>query len=315
MDQASSIYVDRFVIEKLVSEKLQRVSHRCSLPAQNAENAFEKFQSINRYPSDIQQKTRKQYNITSAIQTPFEENNVFPLKYRPAAEERHILIFAHGLFEDNPMIYDYLFSQLNDMGTSIYFYTLPFHYERKPNQSLFNGEYFWSVDLMRTIQSIEQAVYDLYQAYNWLERKYPQVPISLAGFSMGGGLVLMLMALCPAIRCAFIINPICTFSENLWSSPLNTTIKKDLLRHNISLDVVDRIFMNYNPQNLPNKSKINHKIGLSYAIYDQISNSKLYTDLALRWQFKTVIALKAGHLNTLRVPRLAQDIVTFISQF
>ena len=307
--------MDRFVIEKLVSEKLQRVSHQCLLPAHHAENAFERFQQIDRYPSDIKQIAKDRFTIASAIQTPFEENNVFPLAYHPAADEQNILIFAHGLFEDNPMIYDYLFKQLNAMGTSIYFYTLPFHYERKPNQSLFDGEFFWSVDLIRTIQSIEQAVYDLYQVHNWLESENPRMPISLVGFSMGGGLILMLMALCPSIRCAYIINPICTFSENLWSSPLNTTIKNDLLRHNVSLDVVEKIFMKYNPQNLPNKSRINHKIGLSYGIYDQISDSKLYAELARQWQFQTVIALKAGHLNTLRVPRLAQDIHTFISQF
>jgi alpha/beta superfamily hydrolase len=314
MDRDSSIYVDRVVIDKLITEKLSKVSHRYNLNAERPTEPFGQLGSIDPQPIAPRRRDHQRWLMQSALQSPYEQNNSVPVHYRPAKTERNILLFAHGLFEDNPEIYNYLFSQLHEKQVSIYWYTLPFHYERKPDQSAFGGEYFWSADLLRTITSFEQSVYDLYQLYNWLCDRHPLLPVSLAGFSMGAGMAMMLAAVAPSIRRVFLINPICTFSEMIWAGPLNATIKRDLLHQHISLEQVNEIFAPYNPENLPNIGVVKDKVAIVYGQYDQINPPHYYQTLSEQWRFNTVIVYKAGHLNTLRVPRLARDLAAFINQ-
>jgi alpha/beta superfamily hydrolase len=314
MDRDSSVYVDRVVIDKLITEKLGKVSHRCNLSVGRCVEPFRQMASIDPLPMDMQRRGSRRWLMRSALKSPYEHNNSVPVHYRPAKNERSILLFAHGLFEDNPEIYNYLFSQLHERQVSIYWYTLPFHYERKPSQSAFGGEFFWSADLIRTINSFEQSVYDLYQLYNWLCDRHPSLPVSLAGFSMGAGMAMMLTTVAPSIRRVFLINPICTFSEMIWTGPLNVTVKRDLLHQNITLEQVNEIFSPYNPENLPNIEAVKDNIAIAYGRYDQINPLHYYQALSEKWRFKKVILYKAGHLNTLRVPRLAQDLETFINQ-
>lgn len=56
-----------------------------------------------------------------------------------------------------------------ELGWNTYYFTLPYHFEREPNESLFSGEYMVSAHLERTVQASKQAVVDLRQLINWVK--------------------------------------------------------------------------------------------------------------------------------------------------
>ena len=46
-------------------------------------------------------------------------------------------------------------------------------------------------------------------------------------------------------------------------------------------------------------------------VYDQVTSLEQYESFARSWNLANTTALKAGHMNTLRAPRLAGDIAGF----
>ena len=136
------------------------------------------------------------------------------------------LILVHGLFEDNLAIYDFFLSMLAGQGYDVYVLILPYHYHRKPVESLFSGEYFWSADLSRSAAAFKQAVYDLRQLYGYVATTSER-PVRLAGFSMGAGVVLAFAAHEP-LDAVFAINPVCNMSDLVWDTRIFSTIRRDL---------------------------------------------------------------------------------------
>jgi hypothetical protein len=53
------------------------------------------------------------------------------------------------------------------------------------------------------------------------------------------------------------------------------------------------------------------RILMIQALYDLVTEQRLYEALANTWQFPHRMKYNAGHLNTLRVPRLADDMAKF----
>jgi len=62
---------------------------------------------------------------------------------------------------------------------------LPFHFNRKPAESFFSGEYFISADLLRARNAFIQSIYDIEASRN-LIGNINTLPCLLVGFSMGG---------------------------------------------------------------------------------------------------------------------------------
>lgn len=74
--------------------------------------------------------------------------------------------------------------------------SLPFHGVRKPRWSLFSGEYFWTADLVRSVEAIRQAVHDVRCAIGWLrEQGYERVGVT--GISLGGSIAMLLACVEP----------------------------------------------------------------------------------------------------------------------
>jgi len=74
--------------------------------------------------------------------------------------------------------------------------SLPFHGVRKPRGALFSGEFFWTADLVRTVEAIRQAVHDARSAVRWL-RDQGYERIGVTGISLGGAIAMLLACVEP----------------------------------------------------------------------------------------------------------------------
>jgi pimeloyl-ACP methyl ester carboxylesterase len=281
MDEASSRFVDRIAMDKLVQDKLARVHHHPAQPL----------------PPPM------------AFAGTLDPGGAHLVSY-PVDRPRGTVLFVHGLFEDQREIYGFLFSGLRRLGYSIELYSLPHHYERKSPDSLFAGEFFFSADVVRTRQAFLQAAAELSAILARLRQESPG-PVFLAGFSMGASLVLLLSTLVESIDGACAINPPAVFPELIWTSPLCRTIRADLETAGVTADSVGRYFRDIDPISIDRTLADPGRILMIQALYDLVTEQRQYEALANTWKFPHRIRYNAGHLNTLRVPRLADDMVRF----
>lgn len=315
MNEASSKYVDQIATEKLLSEKLRHVHHLTPHDAwQVALSTDHCGTGIAHFDRSVQagvitETPASGYRLiqfTSSIATPYPSNNQVAVHHFPVAQPAGNVIFVHGLYEDNLGIYSYFISLLNQQGLDVYLLMLPYHYERKPAESLFSGEYFWSGNVERSVQAYCQAVNDLYQLYRFLQQK-TGLQTWLVGFSLGGGIVLSLAAQ-EAVDGVFAINPVCNIAELVWSSALFAPVCEDLVASGISLRELQIIYQALDPLNAKNIQTPVEQVILAASEYDQINQPRNYDLLIHQWSLSRVIRYKAGHLNILRVPRLAIDV-------
>jgi pimeloyl-ACP methyl ester carboxylesterase len=281
MDEASSRFVDRIAVDKLVQEKLAKVHHYPARPL----------------PPPTAFAGTLDYGTHQLISYPAE---------RP----RGTVLFVHGLFEDQREIYGFLFSGLRRLGYSIALYSLPHHYERKSPDSQFGGELFFSADITRTRQAFLQAAAELGALFARLRQKSTG-PVYLAGFSMGASIALLLSTLVEGLDGVCAINPPAVFPDLIWSSPLCRTIRADLETAGVTADMVATYFRDIDPHTIDRNLATPGRILMIQALYDLVTEQRQYEALANTWQFPHRMKYNAGHLNTLRVPRLADDMAKF----
>jgi pimeloyl-ACP methyl ester carboxylesterase len=205
------------------------------------------------------------------------------------------------------MNYNFLFQLLNESGFNVFFFILPYHFQRKPAASLFSGEFYWSADLLRSRSAAKQGIFDLGTAVRILKQVSP-FPTVLVGFSMGGNLTLRYFMLEDLVNGLFLINPVTRLSKLIWESPLLATVRGDLEKAGFTVERAERYFTPLDPvKNLLDQS-VTQKVALGYSVYDQVVGEEKFLDLINKFKFERVITYKAGHLNILRVPKLAIDL-------
>ena len=311
MDEASSRFVDQIAIEKLVREKLAKVHHFPTVRSDEVPaDLFNDFRFLKKNASISVNAHSGSMKFPSPVSDDYPENRYASVISYKAKNPRATILLVHGLFEDSRDIYAFMIKGLNRAGYSVAFLTLPYHYDRKPKQSLFSGEYFWSADIIRTQNAFKQAVYELYQIHNWLIAS-ANLPVFIVSFSMGAAVALTLATLFDGIRGIFAINPASALSDIIWDSPLCSTIKDDFFSAGYTLEDLKKTYARFEPISAGNIITSPDAICMAFAAYDLVTDQVQYQRLIDKWKLKNVLSYKAGHLNTLRVPRLADDITFF----
>lgn len=118
---------------------------------------------------------------------------------RPEGSRRErALIYVHGWLEPGSWAEETtLFRKwARELDTDIVHLALPFHGPRKPKDALFSGEFFWTADLVRSMEGVRQAVADARALVAWLRLQgYRQVGVT--GISLGGAITMVLACLSP----------------------------------------------------------------------------------------------------------------------
>jgi pimeloyl-ACP methyl ester carboxylesterase len=281
MDETSSRFVDRLAVERLLQDKLSKVHHWHSGALSEPDAA----------------------GLCDQDAWPY-------LRSYPSAQPRASILFAHGLFEDQRDIYRFLFSGLNRRGYTVALYCLPYHYERKPAGSLFSGEYFFSANLHRTRGAFLQAGKELRACHDRLARETGH-PVFLAGFSMGATVALLAAIRLDRVTGACLLNPPAGLADLVWTSPLCQTIRADLEVSDVDQTALASYFQDIDPLLVEHASMDKGRLLMIQAAYDLVTSQAQYEALAAGWQLPHRLKYNAGHLNTLRVPRLAEDMANF----
>lgn len=315
MNESSSKFVDQFALEKLLNEKLSKVNHSPEDSLfKDSPICFDDFERAKFDPEALtvnrDDLSHQLIKMPSPCRGPYPENNSIYLHFYPSEKARGNILLVHGLFDDNLINYNFLIQLLKETGFNVLILILPYHYERKPETSLFSGEFFWSADLYRSRHAFQQGIFDLKVSVVLASYLAP-LPTMIAGFSMGGCIALRYFSLGSPVAGLFLINPVTRLSRLIWESPLLRTVQRDLEAAGFDSDRAQSYFQILDPMQNINPNLPVDRIGIGYSVYDQIVQDWTYQQFIAGFGIKNIFPYHAGHLNVLRVPKLPADITRF----
>lgn len=126
-----------------------------------------------------------------------ETHTVYARRISPSsARRRPRLLYLHGYMQ--PETYLEEFSLLVGMALQLNVEVIqlqpPYHGRRTPRGARFGGEFYWTADLVRSIEALRQNVLDARTLLSWLLDQDPR-PVGILGLSLGGALTLILTCL------------------------------------------------------------------------------------------------------------------------
>lgn len=106
---------------------------------------------------------------------------------------KRALVYVHGWLEPGPWVEEaVLLPRLYDaLDVDVLHVQLPFHGSRNPQSALFHGEFFWTADLVRSLEAVRQSCIDARTLVAWLRANgYEEVGVT--GISLGGSITMVL---------------------------------------------------------------------------------------------------------------------------
>lgn len=166
-----------------------RTRERWSLPG--FENEDLSFASLH---EPIEPLFNEHYHARSRrIQT------VYARRIRPKGSEgRPRLLYIHGYMQPETIIEEHglLSAMARTLGVEIVHLQPPYHGRRKPRSSPYDGERFWTADVVQSFESIRQTIIDARTLLSVMLDESPG-PVGVAGISLGGSFSATLACLEP----------------------------------------------------------------------------------------------------------------------
>jgi pimeloyl-ACP methyl ester carboxylesterase len=120
-------------------------------------------------------------------------------RIRPGgSRERPRLLYIHGYMQPETLVEELtlLVGMSRALDMEIVQLQPPYHGTRKPRSSRFDGELFWTADLVRSFEALRQTVLDARTLLAWL-RAESDTPVGVCGLSLGGSLAEVLTCVEP----------------------------------------------------------------------------------------------------------------------
>jgi Alpha/beta hydrolase domain containing 18 len=109
---------------------------------------------------------------------------------------------------------------------------LPFHGTRKPKSSLYHGEFFWTADLVRSLEAVRQSCLDARTLVAWL-RAQGYTEVGVTGISMGASVAMVLACVAPLPNYIAPIIGHLQLAEAIEDAPIFWRMKSDLERFGV----------------------------------------------------------------------------------
>jgi len=124
---------------------------------------------------------------------------VYARRIRPSVDpHRPRLLYIHGYMQPETVLEEMVLlaamARLLDM--EVVQLQPPYHGRRKPRASRFDGELYWTADLVRSLESLRQTLLDARTLLAWMRSESP-APVGVVGLSLGGALTAALTCLEP----------------------------------------------------------------------------------------------------------------------
>ncbi len=147
---------------------------------------------------------------------------------------RRAIIYVHGWLEPGPWVEEaVLLPKLYDtLAADVLHVQLPFHGTRNPKSALFHGEFFWSADLVRSVEAVRQSCMDARTLMAWL-RAQGYTEVGVTGISLGGSITMVLACLEPTPDYIVPIVSHLQLAEAVEDAPILWRMKADLERFGV----------------------------------------------------------------------------------
>ncbi len=176
---------------------------------------------------------------------------------------------------------------------------LPYHGRRKPDESAFHGEYYWTADLVRTFEALRQSISDARALIAWIRGQHPHPgPVGVMGVSLGGMVALGLASFEPTLDFAIPVAAHLDLAGVLADAALLVPMRKELARHGWGPAEVDAYTRSLGLNELPpsiDRDRMLFVVGR----YDRIMTTERTVDLWERWGQPSIHWFEAGHLGIL----------------
>jgi dienelactone hydrolase len=147
---------------------------------------------------------------------------------------RSLLIYVHGWLEPGSWVEENTLMPrwYKDLGVDVAYLQLPFHGWRSPRGQLFPGEWFWTADLVRSIESVRQAMCDLRTVLSYF-RDMGYEEVGVTGLSLGGSIAMLSACLDPTPDYVVPLIAHLELREALEDAPILWRMKTDLERFGV----------------------------------------------------------------------------------
>jgi pimeloyl-ACP methyl ester carboxylesterase len=159
-----------------------------------------------------------------------ETRHVYARRIRPAtARRRPRLLYLHGYLQPETLVEELavLTTMALRLDVEIIQMQPPYHGRRAPRGSRFSGEFYWTADLVRSVEALRQTLLDARTLLGWLLAKDSR-PVGVAGLSLGGTLTLILACLEERFAFAMPIIAHMDLAALMSDAPVLTTMRRDL---------------------------------------------------------------------------------------
>lgn len=197
-----------------------RTRHRWSLPG--FENEDLSFASLH---EPIEPLFKEHYHARSRrIQT------VYARRIRPKGSEgRPRLLYIHGYMQPETIVEEHglLGAMARTLNMEILHVQPPYHGRRKPRSSAYDGERFWTADIVRSFESMRQTIVDARTLLSVMLDESPG-PVGVAGLSLGGSFAASLACLEPRFDFSVPLIAHMDMGAVLRDAPVLGAMRKDL---------------------------------------------------------------------------------------
>jgi dienelactone hydrolase len=260
--------------------------------------------------------------FTSAVETPYAENNIVEARYFPAKRRwkrgnKAVVVLPH--WNSSPGQHAGLCRAIAEFGISALRISLPYHDKRMPRE-LTRADYAVSANVARTIDATRQSVIDVRSCYDWLQsRGYED--LGLVGTSLGSCYGFLTSAHDERIRVNVFNHCSTHFADVVWKG-LSTKHIREGIQDQIDLDRLRPVWDCLSPVHYVERfSRMKKRSFFLYATYDTTFPPDLSKDVVERiaksGASHKLVVMPCGHYTLGESPfkfALGYQIISFLKR-
>jgi len=226
--------------------------------------------------------------------------------HQKAHRRKSLLLYVHGWLEPGSWVEEATLMPLwyRELGVDVAHVQLPFHGRRSTAGQLFHGEWFWTADLVRSLEAVRQAVFDVRAIMAWF-RNLGYEEVGISGLSLGGCITMLTACVDPLPDYIVPMIAHLELTDAIEEAPILWRMKDDLARFGIDAahrrEIFTRVSLTRASPLLPNDRQL-----WVAAREDGYLKAELVDQQWKRWGQPPIMWIPGGHMT---FPIAVADIV------